>query len=168
MIEQRPRPLPQRELDLLSSVTEFLRFVQTIAVNKVAGLSEEQARATPLPDSRAMSLLGLLQHFTAVQRQHIRIHIGDSDLPSMWRADDLEYHFRLGPADTIESVVSAFDAECERSMATLSGLDPEQAIVSYGEPTRAGRLLVDGSQESARHLWHMDVVRELIDGAKGE
>lgn len=168
MIEPRPRPFPERGLDLPTSVIEFLCFVHTTAVNKVAGLSEEQARATPLPESPAMSLLGLLKHLTAVQRQHIQIHIGGSDLPALWRADDLEYDFRLGPEDTIDSVVAAFDVECERSMATLSGFDPDRAIVAYGEPNRAGRLLVDVLQESARHLGHIDIVRELVDGSKGE
>jgi Protein of unknown function (DUF664) len=29
-------------------------------------------------------------------------------------------------------------------------------------------LLADVLQESARHLGHLDIVRELIDGARGE
>ena len=168
MIEPRPRPFPDCDLDLLSSVIAFLKFVQITSVNKVAGLSEQQAKATPIPTSPAMSLLGLLKHVTAVQRQHIQIHIGGSDLPPLWRADDLEFDFRLGPEESIESVVAAFDAECERSAATLAGLDPERAIVAYDDPNRAGRLLVDVVQECARHLGHIDIVRELVDGATGE
>lgn len=35
-------------------------------------------------------------------------------------------------------------------------------------PVRGDRLLVDVLQESARHLGHLDILRELIDGAKGE
>jgi hypothetical protein len=168
MIEPRPRPFPDRDLDLASSVVAFLQFIQTTSINKVAGLTEQQASATPIPTSPAVSLLGLLKHMTAVQRQHIQIHIGGSDLPSLWRADDTDFDFRLGPDDTVESVVAAFDAECQRSAETLAGLDPERAIVAYGDPNRAGRLLVDVVQECARHLGHMDIVRELVDGAKGE
>jgi hypothetical protein len=168
MIEPRPRPFPDNHLGLLSSTMAFLQFIQTTSVNKVAGLTEEQARETPIQTSPAMSLLGLLKHMTAVHRQHIQIHIGGSDLPPLWREDDTEFDFRLGHDDSIESVVAAFDAECERSVETLAGLDPERAIVAYGEPNRAGRLLVDVVQECARHLGHMDIVRELVDGAKGE
>jgi hypothetical protein len=50
----------------------------------------------------------------------------------------------------------------------LDGLDLETSIVAYGEANRAGRLLVDVLQECARHLGHLDIVRELIDGERGE
>jgi Protein of unknown function (DUF664) len=164
----RPRDWPDRRATLADSVIAFLDFVRITCVNKLAGLSEEQARETPLANSPVMSPLGLLKHLTAVQRQHIQIHIGGRDLPSLWRADDTEFDFRLGPDDTIESVVAAFDAEWERSRETLAGIDLESPITAYGQPNRAGRLLVDVLQESARHLGHLDIVRELIDGAKGE
>lgn len=109
-----------------------------------------------------------MKHLTAVQREHIQRHIGDADLPSLWDADDHDHEFRLGPDDTIDAVVAAFDAEWARSRATLAHTDLDATITAYGAPVRAGRLLVDVLQESARHLGHMDVVREMIDGAKGE
>jgi hypothetical protein len=164
----REREWPDRQLSLAESVVAFLAFVRVTCVNKLAGLTEEQAHQTPLASSPVMSPLGLLKHLTAVQRQHIQIHIGGQDLPSLWRSDDTEFDFRLGPEDSTESVVAAFDAEWERSRATLAGIDMEAPIVAYGRPNRVGRLLVDVLQESARHLGHLDIVRELIDGAKGE
>lgn len=166
--QPRARPWPDRDLSLKQSAIAFLGFVNTTAVNKLAGLSLEQARATPLATSPNLSLLGLLKHLTAVQRQHIQIHIGGQDLPSLWRSDDLDHEFRVGPHETVDSVVAAFDAECARSAATLASIELEAAIVAYGEPNRAGRLLVDVLQECARHLGHIDIVRELVDGSKGE
>ena len=164
----RSREWPDREATLAESAIAFLDFVRVTSINKLAGLTEEQARATPLPSSPAMSPLGLIKHLTAVQRQHIQIHIGGSDLPSLWRADDHDYEFRIGAHETIDSVVAAFDDEWERSRTTLSGVDIEARIVAYGQLNRVGRLLVDVLQESARHLGHLDIVRELIDGATGE
>ncbi len=164
----RDRPWPDGDLPLAESVVEYLRFVHTTCVNKIAGLDEEQARATPLPTSPAMSVLGLVKHLTAVQRQHIQRHAGGSDLPSLWRSDDHDFEFRIGPDETIGSVVAAFDAEWERSRATLAALDWDTTVEVYGRPVRVGRLLVDVLQESARHLGHLDIVRELIDGATGE
>ncbi|MDX2970844.1 mycothiol transferase [Kribbella solani] len=35
-------------------------------------------------------------------------------------------------------------------------------------PVRVERLLLDVLQESARHLGQLDVLRELIDGGRGE
>jgi hypothetical protein len=164
----RSREWPDREATLAESAIGFLDFVRVTSINKLTGLTEQQARATPLATSPAMSPLGLIKHLTAVQRQHIQIHIGGCDLPSLWRADDHDYEFRIGADETINSVAAAFDDEWERSRTTLSGVDIEARIVVYGQPNRVGRLLVDVLQESARHLGHLDIVRELIDGATGE
>lgn len=167
-LEPLPREWPDREASLPESAIAFLDFVRVTSINKLAGLTEEQARATPLPSSPVLSPLGLIKHLAAVQRQHIQIHIGGCDLPSLWRADDHDYEFRIGADETIDSVVAALDDEWERSRTTLSGIDTETPIVVYGQPNRVGRLLIDVLQESARHLGHLDIVRELIDGATGE
>ncbi|MEP6660388.1 MAG: DUF664 domain-containing protein [Acidimicrobiales bacterium] len=164
----RSREWPDRDATLAESAIAFLDFVRVTSINKLAGLTEQQARATPLATSPMMSPLGLIKHLTAVQRQHIQIHIGGCDIPSLWRADEHEYEFRIGADETIDSVVAGFDDEWERSRTTLSAVDVEARIVAYGEPNRVGRLLVDVVQESARHLGHLDIVRELIDGATGE
>ena len=167
-IPYRDRPWPDRDLPLDGSVVGYFQFVHTTCVNKVAGLDEEQARATPLPSSPVMSVLGLIKHLTAVQRQHIQRHAGGSDLPSLWRAADHDHEFRLGPDDTIASVVDAFDEEWQRSRTTLATIDWDATVTVYDRPVRVGRLLVDVLQECARHLGHLDIVRELVDGTKGE
>lgn len=162
------REWPASDGTLLASVIAFLGFVSVACVNKLEGLSETQARATLLLSSPAMSLLGLVKHLTAVQREHIQRHIGRSERPSLWRADDTAFEFRLGPDETIASVVAAFDAEWARSQATLAAVDPESVIHAHGKPVRVGRLLVDVLQESACHRGQMDILREQIDGATGE
>jgi hypothetical protein len=168
MLEQRPRPFPERGTGVPEAIVGFLQFLQTTAINKVAGLTEEQARATPVATSPAMSLLGVVKHLTAVQRQHVQIHIGGSDLPSLWRPDDPDFDFRLEPTDSIASVTTAFDEEWNRSQRTLAKTKLSAGIVTYGNPNTAGRLLVDVLQETARHVGHMDILRELVDGATGE
>ena len=164
----RSRPFPPTDLDLPETVLAFLDFVQTTMVNKLAGLTESQAASTPIPTSPVMSPLGLIKHLTAVLRQHVQIHIGGLALPALWNSNDHESEWRLAPGDTIATVMARFDDECAESRQTLTGLDMETRIVAYGNPNRVGRLLVDVLQECARHLGHMDIVRELIDGARGE
>lgn len=164
----RDRPFPEKDLTLPESVLGFLQFVHTTAVNKLEGLTEEQARATPLATSPVMSPLGLVKHLTAVQREHIQRRIGSQDLPSLWRSEDHDYEFRLGPDDTIDSVVAAYDEEWERTQDTLREAEWSAVVDDYSNPVRGDRLLVDVLQESARHLGHLDILRELIDGSKGE
>lgn len=163
----RDRSWPDPLSTLAESVVGFLQFVHTTAVNKVDGLDEVQARATPLESSPVMSPLGLIKHLTAVQRQHLQRTVGGQDLPSLWRSDDHDYEFRIGPHETIASVIAAYDEEWSRSQQTLREADWSAVVQSY-RPVRVERLLTDVLQESARHLGHLDIVRELIDGTKGE
>jgi hypothetical protein len=164
----RERPWPASTATLAESVVGFLQFVHTTAVNKLDGLDEDQARATPLATSPVMNPLGLIKHLTAVQRQHIQRTIGSQDLPSLWRSDDFDHEFRIRPDETIASVVAAYDAEWERTQQTLREADWSALVEGNNGPVRAERLLTDVLQESARHLGHLDILRELIDGAKGE
>ena len=88
---------------------------------------------------------------------------------SLWRSDDHDhdYEFRIGPDETIASVIAAYNEEWECSERTLREADWSAVVQSY-RPVRVERLRTDVLQESARHLGHLDLVRELIDGAKGE
>ena len=65
-------------------------------------------------------------------------------------------------------MVAAFESEWSQSRTTLASLDLDSMIVADGEPVRAIRLVVDVLQESARHLGHIDILRELIEGVRGE
>lgn len=65
-------------------------------------------------------------------------------------------------------MVAAFESEWSQSRTTLASLDLDSMIVADGEPVRAIRLVVDVLQESAWHLGHIDILRELIDGVRGE
>jgi Protein of unknown function (DUF664) len=164
----RDRAWPPVDSTSRESVIGYFQFIHTTAVNKLDGLDEEHARATPLPTSPVMNPLGLVKHLTAVQRQHIQRTVGGQDLPSLWRHDDHDFEFRVGPDETIASVVAAYDAEWELSQQTLRTVEWSGFVEGYDGPVRIERLLMDVLQESARHLGHLDIVRELIDGARGE
>ncbi len=65
-------------------------------------------------------------------------------------------------------MVAAFQSEWSQSRTTFASLDLDSMIVADGEPVRAIRLVVDVLQDSSRHLGHIDILRELIDGMRGE
>lgn len=65
-------------------------------------------------------------------------------------------------------MVAAFESEWSQSRTTLANLALDSMIVADGEPVRAISLVVDVLQESAWHLGHIDILRELIDGVRGE
>jgi hypothetical protein len=47
---------------------EFLTFLRITAVNKISGITPEQAAAAPLATSSLTTLTGIVKHLTAVER----------------------------------------------------------------------------------------------------
>lgn len=162
-----PETLAEDELALQ---WEFLTFLRITAVNKVAGLSLADASATPLPSSPLMSALGVLKHLTAVERFWASIVGGGSELPPLWDGDDVHAEWRLGEADTVAAVVLAYREEWPRSAAALAGRGPgDPARREAGGQRHTVRwLLAHLVQETARHVGHLDVLREFADGEVGE
>jgi len=149
---------------------EFLTFLRTTVVNKIAGLGPDLAAAAPLPASPVMSLTGVVKHLTAVERFWLSIVGGGADLPLLWDPDDADAEWRLDEADTPAAVVAAYRAEWTRSAKALASMAAgDGAKVTVGGVGRTVRwLLTHLIQETARHVGHMDVLRELADGERGE
>ncbi|MFD9520728.1 DinB family protein [Streptomyces sp. NPDC059979] len=149
---------------------EFLSFLRVTVVNKIAGLATSQAAATPLPTSPFMSLTGVVKHLTAVERFWMSIVGGGSDLPSLWEADDVNADWQLNESDTPSGIVAAYRAEWCRSEQALAGktADDRATRSVSGEEYTVRWLLSHVIQETARHAGHMDLLREMADGARGE
>ncbi|GAA3033171.1 DinB family protein [Actinokineospora globicatena] len=146
---------------------EFLAFLRATALIKTTGLTPAQATETPLTTSPLMSVLGLVKHLTAVERYWLTRVAGGADEPMLWEPDDVHAEWRLGPADTLAAVTGAYRDEwalAERAMAGLRAGDPARA-----DPDRTVRwTLTHVIQETARHVGHLDILREHLDGTTGE
>ncbi|OLR93943.1 DinB family protein [Actinokineospora bangkokensis] len=153
--------------DELALQWQFLRFLRTTAVTKATGTTPAQATDAPLTTSPLMTLLGVIKHLTAVERHWLTRTAGGADLPTLWPPDDDVHDWRLRPGDTPTTVLTAYQAEwalAETAMAPLTADD--QAL---GDPTRTVRwCLTHVIQETARHVGHLDILRELADGTTGE
>ncbi|MEU5696997.1 DinB family protein [Actinosynnema sp. NPDC020468] len=168
MSSRRTWPEPAAE-DELRLALEFLDFLRLTAVAKVEGLSDRQAAATPLATSPVVSALGVLRHLTAVERWWLSIEVGGSELPSLW-GEDADASWRLDPDDGVGSVVAEYRAEWERSRIALEGLAPGDRVRRDfdGNGRTVRWVLAHLAQETARHVGHLDLLREWADGAKGE
>lgn len=145
---------------------DFLRFLRATAVNKVAGLTREQAAATPLPVSPRLSALGVLKHLTAVERWWLSIEAGGADLPSLWEGSP-DPSWNLTEDDDPRSVVEAYRGEWATSEKSLAGISPDERARRSGEFT-VRWVFAHVLQETARHVGHLDILRELADGTVGE
>ncbi|MEV4312638.1 DinB family protein [Actinocrispum sp. NPDC049592] len=157
--------------DELRLLEEFLTFLRITAVNKVAGLDRSKAVATPWPTSPMMSLLGVIQHLTAVERWWISKVGGGLDVPTLyWDDDEPDTDFKIPPEATPASVVAAYRAEWAASGDAICGMSPDDKTkLSFrGEDRTIRWILTHVIQETARHVGHLDVLREFADGQRGE
>jgi uncharacterized damage-inducible protein DinB len=145
-------------------LTFFLDWDRAVVENKVAGL--DRARATAVATPSGVTLLGIVAHLTVVEARWFRLHmLGDEDVPP---AED---SFAVDPAHTVEDVVAAYRAECERSRAIAGELDLDTISVVPQKvigQVNLRYLLSHMIDETSRHLGHMDVLRELTDGRTGD
>lgn len=143
---------------------EFLDFLRKTAVMKVDGLTRDQAAAAPIPTSPKLTALGVLKHLVAVERYWLGIAGAGLDLPSLWEGSP-DPSWDLTDDDTPESLIEAYREEWTNAEA-LKKLDPD-ATAADGERT-VRWILAHVAQETARHVGHLDLLRELADGQVGE
>jgi uncharacterized damage-inducible protein DinB len=150
---------------------EFLTFLRITAVNKIAGLTPEQAAGAPLASSPLTTLTGIVKHLTAVERYWISIIGGGVDLPNLWAGPDPEIDFRVTETDTPTTVVENYRAEwklSERAIKGMSVSDKARGQRSDRKDVTIRWILTHLIQETARHVGHMDILREMADGERGE
>lgn len=159
---QWPEELANDELRLQ---LDFLRFLRHTAVSKVAGLGLGLAAAAPIATSPRMTALGVLKHLTAAERHWFSITAAASGLPSLW-AGSPDPSWDLSDADTPDTVIAGYRAEWARSADALA--ERGAGDRAAGGPYTIRWIVAHMNQETARHVGHLDLVRELADGEVGE
>ena len=153
---------PERE-----TLGRYLDRYRDVVRWKLQGVSEEDARRPMVPSGT--SLLGVIQHLAYVERWWFQMVIAGDDVEFPGGEGDPDADFRIEDDQTIESVLDFYEAECDRSREILAGLeDLDDVREAHGSDVSLRRILVHMVEEVARHAGHMDIVRELIDGATGD
>jgi hypothetical protein len=167
-VEPPPRSRPGQHLDERGNLTAHLDWLRATVVHKVAGLTDEQAFARPVPAS-ALTPGGLLKHLAGTERWWFSIDFADDDVPHPWPDGSADAGFAIEPGDTLAGIVAAYTDECARSRRAIAphALDD----VSRGAlvpPFTLRFALTHLIEETARHCGHLDLLRESIDGARGQ
>lgn len=117
--------------------------------------------------STGLTARGVLNHLTHVERWWWRdVFAGQDGLPYDWTAEDPDGEFHLGPDKPIGQLLTEYAGECAASDAVLAGVvDLDQRGVRKDVSARF--VVLHLVEETARHLGHLDLLRELADGAVG-
>ena len=156
--------------DERSVLLQMLHYAQDTAVMKVSGLSQELARAAPLPTSPLMSAANVLNHLRWVERSWVNHDLfgGEDDGP--WSAENPDAEMEEGSLLPIEDVIALYEEEAARTRAVFAEVDLDMVRRNERrpQPVTARWILLHLIEETARHNGHLDILRELADGTTGD
>jgi uncharacterized damage-inducible protein DinB len=149
----------------------YLDWYREAVLRKLAGLTDAQLRAPVVP--LGWSPLGLVQHLGWVERRWLRWGFAAEDVVAYAPGGDAA-EWAVPEHVPTADVLAAYRDEVERSGAVVAGAaltDPAATGGRFRTPAEApplGRILFHLLQEYARHVGHLDIARELLDGRTGE
>ncbi len=158
--------------DERSIVVGQLEWYREGVLAKVDGVVPHVATTRPLRS--ATSIAGLVHHLAHVEDKWLHHRYAGHDLPDPWAsapfAEQPDWEFESVDDLPLDVVVARYREACERSRAAIAGcdLDDEGVVPLDGEAFNLRFALVHLVEETARHLGHLDILRELLDGTTGE
>jgi len=152
----------------------YLRLRRAELLAKLDGLDDYDVRRPLTPTGT--NLLGLVKHVASVEVGYFGEVFGrPHGQPLPWLADDAEPDADLwaSPDETRDQIVALHHAAAAHSDATIEALPLDAAgQVPWWPAERRDvtlqQILVHMCVETAQHLGHADILRELIDGTAGK
>ena len=139
-------------------------------VHKVRGVAQGVASARPGRSNT--SIAGLVKHLALVEDSWFTIRFAGRPEPEPWpQADwkaDRDWEFSTAVDEPIEDVVDLYELACARSRDAGAGRGLDERGARGREPFTLRFAYVHMLEETARHLGHLDILRELLDGTTGE
>ena len=170
MTELRDEP-PRSLEDPRDILLQQLSYYRATLLAKLNGLSPDRLTGSILPSG--WSPLGLLKHLVFVERRWMQWGFEAEQVADPWGDHDPNSEgWLVTPDDTVPELTAKLTAIAARTEATVQTAElTERARLGgrfSGDPPTLGWILAHLLQEYARHVGHLDVVRELIDGSVGE
>ena len=140
----------------------WLRHLRESAIFKVEGLDATQLRWRPAPAANSLGVL--LVHLGYAERLWFRAIAAGEEMDLGWRAHMFELPDGWGAAEA----VAFYREENARADAVLDEAPTlDQPSKGALRPTTLRWALFHVLEETARHVGHMDITRELLDGSVG-
>ena len=83
--------------------------------------------------------------------------------------EDPEAELRITPDETTADIVDFYNRVCRAADVVIGEVGIEELGTAwFGDQVSMRWVLIHMVEETARHAGHMDILRELIDGATGD
>jgi uncharacterized damage-inducible protein DinB len=157
-----PRPEESAPADEKAMARAWLVHLRESAIFKLEDLDDEQLRWRPAPTANSLGVI--VTHLGYAERLWLRAIFAGEVMDMGWR----QHMFELPEGWSTSDVVSFYRAEAEAADAVLDRATSMDAP-SEGKmrPTTLRWVVTHLIEETARHVGHMDITRELLDGRTG-
>ena len=164
-----PQPTTPRD-DRREVLLEYLDFYRAVVRAKVLGLTNEELHTSFVPSG--WTPIELVNHLLYVERRWLRWGFEGEPFDDPW-SDSRDGRWYVSPEQSVETLLDTLDEGGRRTRAivlshALADLGAPGERWEGAEPPALERVLLHLIQEYARHAGHLDIVRELADGAVGE
>jgi uncharacterized damage-inducible protein DinB len=134
---------------------------------KLGGLDDEQLRRPMTPSGT--NLLGLVKHLGSVEYGWFCDTFGRENEEIPFDENNPEADMRAEANETTAEIVEYYGRARAAADRVIDELDPDDVGTAWWGDTVSMRwVLIHMVEETARHAGHMDIMRELIDGATGD
>lgn len=161
-------PTPSERTGLI----EMLDWYREAVRRKVVGLTDAESRRVVSPTG--VTILGLVRHLTEVEHWWWRgIFTAETTAWRFCTDDDPDRDWHVNDDDTLSEAIAAYvhGAALGNSIAASADLDDLSAgptSVFDGRHVNLRWIFLHLIEETARHAGHLDMLRELTDGAVGD
>src|SRR6185503_987650 len=141
----------------------YLDYFRSVLVSKLDGLPDGELRASRLPTG--WTPIELLKHLTYVELRWLEWGFEGRNVVEPW-GDNRDDRWYVAPGETLDELLTALHAQAARSRAVVEAHDLSE-VGQPGDrwdgddPATLERILFHLLQEYARHVGHLDIVREL-------
>jgi predicted enzyme related to lactoylglutathione lyase len=139
-------------------------------VAKVDGMAQHDATS---PLRSGTTAAGVVKHLAFVEDHWCTRVVAGQPIPEPWASapfdDDPDWEFHSASGEPLADSVALYREACARSRVATAGTDLDSTTVqASGRVVSLRFVLLHLVEETARHLGHLDVLRELADGSTGE
>ena len=165
MEERYGTPVAGSEKEVLAG---FLDHYRRTLLDICEGLSEEQLRRPMVPSGT--SLLAIVKHLAYTERGWFQENVANEpfDYPFDTTLDP-DADWILEPDETSEAIFRVYRESCDRSRKVLKAASLDDLVegIKRSADYNVRWVLLHVLEETARHVGHADIIRELLDGQTG-
>ena len=148
------------------SLLEFLQRQRDLVPWKLQDAADDALRSVSTPTG--LTAHGIVRHLTNVERSWFRRVFADqAGLTFDFTDEDEDADFKPPATVTMAELLADYAAETKRCDEVILAADTLDQVAALRDRTLRW-IMLHLIEETARHLGHLDVLRELADGAAGE